>query len=150
MFVGNPGDNYEEHIEELENNAKHMFKVATPIEFNNNITVSKLRAFCLKNNLGCLGIDGISYLSDERYKRGDNKTTSLTNISQDLMSLSCELKIPIIAVVQANRSGVDENGGNPKIESIRDTNSPITRENIKTIEEISNEISNYVDNVFSL
>lgn len=121
LFVGKPVDNYEEHIEALENNAKHMFKVATPIEFNNNITVSKLRAFCLKNNLGCLGIDGISYLSDERYKRGDNKTTSLTNISQDLMSLSCELKIPIIAVVQANRSGVDENGGNPKIESIRDS-----------------------------
>lgn len=125
LFTGrNVSDNgvtYEEHIEQLENNAKHMFKVATPIEFNNNITVSKLRAFCLKNNLGCLGIDGISYLSDERYRRGDNKTTSLTNISQDLMSLSCELHIPILAVVQANRNGVDDNGGNPQIESIRDS-----------------------------
>jgi hypothetical protein len=31
------------------------------------------------------------------------------------------LKIPIIAVVQANRSGVDEDGGVPSLESIRDS-----------------------------
>ena len=36
------------------------------------------------------------------------------------------------------------------IEAIRDTNSPITRENIKTINEISEEISNYIDDVIFL
>ena len=32
----------------------------------------------------------------------------LTNISEDLMSLSIELKIPILVVVQSNRSGVNK------------------------------------------
>lgn len=114
-------DDYEKYIEDLKNNSKGDFIVATPLDFNKKITISKLRKFCLKNKLDVLGIDGITYITDERYKKGDNKTTSLTNISEDLMSLSCELKIPIIAVVQANRSGVDEDGGVPSLESIRDS-----------------------------
>ena len=40
---------------------------------------------------------------------------------------------------------VAEEWGFKTIESIRDTKSPITRENIKTIEEISREITDYVD-----
>jgi replicative DNA helicase len=112
---------YKQYIEDLENNSKNTFIVATPLDFNKKITVSKLRKFCIKNKLDMLGIDGITYLTDERYKRGDNKTTSLTNISEDLMSLSCELKIPILAVVQANRSGVEEDGSAPSLESIRDS-----------------------------
>lgn len=36
------------------------------------------------------------------------------------------------------------------IEAIRDTNSPITRENIKTIDEINNEINNYIDEQFTI
>ena len=110
---------YEAYIEDLQQ--KEGFIVATPLDFNKKITVSKLRKFCLRNKLDILGIDGITYLTDERYKKGDNKTTSLTNISEDLMSLSCELKIPIIAVVQANRNGIEENGDVPALESIRDS-----------------------------
>ena len=70
-----------------------------------------------------VAIDGITYMSDERGKRGDNKTTSLTNISEDLMELSVELGIPILVVVQANRSGVVEKGTSdtPELESIRDS-----------------------------
>ena len=112
---------YEQHIKNLMENSNNSFIVATPLEFNKKITISKLRKFCLKNKIDVLGIDGITYLTDERYHRGDNKTTSLTNISEDLMSLSCELKIPIIAVVQANRSGVEEDGSVPSLESIRDS-----------------------------
>ena len=70
-----------------------------------------------------MAIDGITYMSDERYRRGDNKTTSLTNISEDLMELSMELQIPVLVVVQANRSGVVEKGTDetPELESIRDS-----------------------------
>ena len=114
-------DDYEAYIKKLNETSNGDFIVATPLEFNKKITVTKLRKFCLKHKLDMLGIDGITYITDERYKKGDNKTTSLTNISEDLMSLSCELKIPIIAVVQANRSGVDEDGGVPSLESIRDS-----------------------------
>lgn len=122
LYTGRDLDlDYKAYIESLQNESKNSFIVATPLDFNKKITISKLRKFCLKNKLDMLGIDGITYLSDERYKRGDNKTTSLTNISEDLMSLSCELKIPILAVVQANRSGVEEDGSVPALESIRDS-----------------------------
>lgn len=121
LYTGRQVENYEDYIEDLITNQKNSFIVAEPIDFNKKITVSKLRKFCIQNKIDILGIDGITYLTDERYKRGDNKTTSLTNISEDLMSLSCELKIPIIAVVQANRSGVEEDGSVPSLESIRDS-----------------------------
>ena len=76
----------------------------------------------MSNKLDILAVDGITYMSDERYKRGDNKTTTLTNISEDLMNLSCELKIPILIVVQSNRGGIKDNDNDtPDIEDIRDS-----------------------------
>lgn len=121
LYTGRDVENYEQYINDLKTKSKNKFIVATPLDFNKKITVSKLRKFCWQNKLDILGIDGITYLTDERYHKGDNKTTSLTNISEDLMSLSCELKIPIIAVVQANRSGIEEDGSVPALESIRDS-----------------------------
>lgn len=109
---------YEEYINKLGEN-KNSFNVSTPKDFNQEITVSKLRAFIKANNLDMLAIDGITYMTDERYKRGDNKTTQLTNISEDLMQLSCELRIPILVVVQSNRGGVDKD--TPDLEDIRDS-----------------------------
>lgn len=113
---------YESYISELSKN-KNPFYVATPKDFQNKITIGKLKNFCKKRNLDILGIDGIVYLSDERYKRGDNKTISLTNISEDLMSLSIELQIPILVVVQSNRGGVKDKDseGTPELETIRDS-----------------------------
>ena len=76
----------------------------------------------MQNKLDVLAVDGITYLTDERYKRGDSKTISLTNISEDLMQLSVELKIPILVVVQSNRGGVKESENDtPDIENIRDS-----------------------------
>ena len=112
-------ENYEDYITKLGKRDTPFF-VASPKDFKRNITVSKLRAFVQANELDILGIDGISYLRDERSQRGDNKTTMLTNISEDLMDLSIELKIPILIVGQANRDGVRENEA-PGLENIRDS-----------------------------
>lgn len=110
---------YEKDLAERKANHKNKFIVSTPGDFNNKITVSKLRNFVKQHNLDILAIDGIKYLSDERYRRGDNTTTTLTNISEDLMALSVELQIPIIVVVQANREGAGDDV--PNIENIRDS-----------------------------
>lgn len=115
-------EDYEKYIESLRE--KHnKFMVATPADFNRRMTVGKLRNFVKQNELQLLCIDGITYLTDERAQRGDNKTTTLTNISEDLMGLSIELKIPIIVVVQSNRGGaVDKNvDGSPELENIKDS-----------------------------
>lgn len=113
---------YKKYIEGLKEK-KNKFLVATPKDFGNSITVSKLKSWVQHFNLHLLAIDGITYLTDERYRRGDSKTTSLTNISEDLMTLSIELNIPILVVVQANRGGVgsDENDDAPGLENIKDS-----------------------------
>lgn len=122
LVRGNDVDGYEQYINTLSSSTT-PFLVATPKDFQKNITVSKLRSFCINNQLDVLAIDGITYLRDERRQRGDNKTTMLTNISEDLMALSCELEIPILTVVQSNREGVKVNGeaGVPELENIRDS-----------------------------
>ena len=113
---------YEEYIEEL-TKSEHSFIVSTPADFDRRITVTKLKNWVKKYNLQAIAIDGVNYLSDERGKRGDNKTTALTNISEDLMNLSIELRIPVLAVVQANRSGVIQCDSDdmPELDTIRDS-----------------------------
>lgn len=115
-------ESYKKYIEELENRP-NKFVVATPMDFQNKITITKLRRFIKKHNLDVLAIDGITYLSDERGNRNDNKTISLTNISEDLKALGMELGVPILVVVQANRSGVVDKDSDelPELESIRDS-----------------------------
>lgn len=122
LVWGRNEPNYEQYIEDLKNK-ENPFIVATPLDFSKKITVGKLKKFCQSNKLDILGIDGITYLTDERHKKGDNKTTSLTNISEDLSMLSIELGIPILVVVQSNRSGVKdfEQEGTPELEAIRDS-----------------------------
>jgi replicative DNA helicase len=122
LVCGREESGYGEYISELKNN-KNPFIIAVPKDFEKKVTISKLRTFIQMNKLDILGIDGITYLTDERYKRGDNKTTGLTNISEDLMSLSLELGVPIIVAAQSNRSGVkkDEEEGTPDLDTIRDS-----------------------------
>jgi replicative DNA helicase len=121
MWGGDNLSGYEDYIHSLKDH-KNRFVVSTPLDFDRKITVTKLKQFVQQNKLDALAVDGIKYMTDERYKRGDNTTTSLTNISEDLMSLSMELKIPIMVVVQANRTGAidSETDGTPELESIKD------------------------------
>jgi replicative DNA helicase len=84
LVRGKDVDGYEDYINLL-GDMSVPFLVATPKDFQKNITVSKLRSLCINNKLDILAIDGITYLRDERKQRGDNKTTMLTNISEDLM-----------------------------------------------------------------
>jgi replicative DNA helicase len=100
-------NDYEAYIKTLQTK-ETPFIVSSPKDFQRKITVSKLKNFCIINNLGVLAIDGIGYMVDERLQRGDRRDISLANISEDLMSLSCELKIPIIVVTQSNRGGADK------------------------------------------
>ena len=119
MVRGEELPDYAKYIEDLESRNNPFF-VVSPKEFNRRITVSKLRSFIQTNNIDILGIDGISYLTDERMRRGDNRTTQLTNISEDLMDLSIELGVPILVVAQSNREGAKEDKA-PGLENIRDS-----------------------------
>ncbi len=113
-------DEYEQYVKDLKSK-NNKFIVATPLDFNKELTITKIKNFIKQNKLDLLAIDGISYIRDERSKKSDNKTITLTNISEDLMSLSVEVGIPIIVAVQSNRSGVKEDGGSPELDNIRDS-----------------------------
>ena len=63
-------DEYKEYSEKL-SESENKILVSTPKDFNKQITVSKLRTFIQENNLDMLAIDGITYMTDERYKKGD-------------------------------------------------------------------------------
>lgn len=120
VYGGQLDSDYKKFLKDLKTN-NNKFVVTTPKrDFNNKITISKLRNWIKADKLDCLFIDGITYLSDERYRKGDNKTTSLTNLSEDLMSLSVELNIPVITVVQANRQAAGTEN-TPELETIRDS-----------------------------
>lgn len=133
---------YKDYIEDLKQST-NKFLVATPsADFQRVITVSKLRNWVKQQKLDMLAIDGITYLTDERYRKGDNKTTSLTNISEDLMSLSIELKIPILVVVQANRGAADSEKINaPELEQIRDSDGiAYNASKVIAIRQLKNEV----------
>ena len=122
---GNGDDRaYQEHINNLRLH-DNKFMVTTPVDFDRDVTISKIRNWVKQYHLDMIAIDGISYIRDERGHRNDSKTISLSNISEDLMELSVELKIPILVVVQANRTGVvdKESDGTPELESIRDSDA---------------------------
>lgn len=115
-------EDYKSYGESLKKINGDVF-VTTPKSFKRKVTVSKIKRWIKRSELDVVIIDGIKYMTDERYKRGDSTTTSLTNISEDLMELSGDLKVPIIVVVQANRGGVvDKNSlDTPELENIRDS-----------------------------
>ena len=115
-------DEYGAYIDGLKDK-ENKFIVATPRDFGGQVTVRKIKNWIKQHKLDLVAIDGITYMSDERYRRGDSKNVSLTNISEDLMSLSVEMGVPIVVVVQANRSGVigEDDEGTPELESIRDS-----------------------------
>ncbi len=112
-------DDFHTHSDKIQSQ-NNKFLTAIPKDFNGHITVSKLRAFVQQNDLHALFVDGITYLADERFRRGDSVTQSLTHISEDLMALSVELRIPVIVVVQANRAATT-NDSCPELETIRDS-----------------------------
>jgi replicative DNA helicase len=112
---------YKSYIESL-SKYNNKFLVTTPSDFDRTPTVSRIGNWIKANNLQMVVIDGLSYMHDERGKRGDNTTTSLTNIAEDLMTLSVELKIPILAIVQANREAAGEDKTEaPTLETIRNS-----------------------------
>ena len=115
-------DDYKQYAEDLSGVDGELF-MTTPKDFNRKLTVTKLRNWINYRNLDMIAIDGITYLTDERFKKGDSKTITLTNISEDLMDLSAELSIPVLVVVQSNRGGVVDKDSldTPELENIKDS-----------------------------
>ena len=101
---------YKSYVETLSKN-KTVFSVTEPVDFNNNVTISALRQWCIDLDLKLLVLDGLSYLANERGHRNQADKDKLTELCTDLHELSKELGIPIIVVHQANRTGARDKDG---------------------------------------
>lgn len=116
---------YKSYIKKLSQNT-HGFHITNPADFNRTPSVSKFRKWIEDKNLSMIVIDGLSYVYDERSGNRAKETDRLTNISEDLMSLSVEMHIPIIGVVQANRTAARDSDGEvnddtPDLDTIRNS-----------------------------
>lgn len=77
-------------------------------DLNHDATVPKLKNFCKSIKADILFIDGFDYLSDVRARKYDSREDRMGHISQDLLTMSIDLKIPVIGVIQSNRKGTDK------------------------------------------
>ena len=87
-------------------NYQGSLKVLTPSMLNGYAKVSDLQSFVEKEKLDILFIDQISLLNDD--KKAKNPVEKISNISKDLKNLQVIKKIPIISVVQQNRTKNDD------------------------------------------
>lgn len=98
---------YDDYIKDLQKLDTHFY-VAELKDFHNSVTVPKLKYFCKNKNIDILFIDGFDYLEDTRAQKFHSREDRMGHIAQDLVTMSIELNIPVIGVIQANRKGSAE------------------------------------------
>lgn len=116
-------DGYKNYIESLNNDNGACFKIATKEDFGGTPTVQHIRNFVEENKIQIMGIDQLSLMADGRASRNDPPRMRLSHIAEDLFSLSTEYKIPILALAQANRAGINKDDENdaPGLENIKES-----------------------------
>jgi len=89
---------------------KNHFYYLCPDDFEDGLTVSQLKAWCKKNKITIVGIDGIEIpdIIDERKGFKDEEHLQLTHIAADLLRMSKTLKVPVIVTTQAKRTDKKE------------------------------------------
>lgn len=112
LMKGCPISNdYAEYMNKLKKSDKHFYVVESKdFKYGNDdaVTVPKLRDMCKQVNADILFIDGFDYLEDSRRRRTDSREDCLGHIAKDLITMSVEMSIPVIAAIQANRNGTDD------------------------------------------
>ncbi|MEG1565822.1 MAG: DnaB-like helicase C-terminal domain-containing protein [Bacilli bacterium] len=113
-------EEYRRHLEELRKNVSGSFYCATPEDFGDAPTVSKLGSFIEKYDLDFLLIDQLSLVSDSgSLKKRDE---AYANISKDLKLLQGRKHIPIFSVSQLNRGAQDKDVVDPGTNNISGSN----------------------------
>lgn len=116
---GNPVDMtiYNKYIADMEN--KSGIFVRRKKDFKGHITPSKIAQWIRTAGLDIVFIDGIGYIESERINaRNKSDAALITDVSEDLMSVSTDEHCPIILTSQANRGGSDRSM-NPGLEAAR-------------------------------
>lgn len=94
---------YEEYFEEILASNEHIF-VADSSDFGGEISVTQCKNFVKQTKSDILFIDGLVYVKPDGYDHRMSMTDSMGKVGQQLLAFSNETKIPIAAVVQAQRN----------------------------------------------
>ena len=96
------------------------------IEDASGITIGEVRAKCRrlaeKHDLGLVVIDYLQLLSVS-YKPGSNRQQEVSEISRNLKTMAMELKVPVIALAQLNRSVENREDKRPMLSDLRESGS---------------------------
>lgn len=125
LVRGNPlpnGQNYKDYIDSLKGNPG-CFKIYTQDDFGGRPTVQQIANYVEKDKLDIVGIDQLSLMEDGRATRHDPPRMRLAHIAEDLFLLSSEYKIPVLALAQANRAGINKEDSSdaPGLENIKES-----------------------------
>lgn len=108
---------YQNYIRMMEN--KNGILLRSKKDFGGHITPSGIASWIKNQHLDIVFIDGISYIENERKNASyKSEASTITDVSEDLMSISTDLCCPVIITVQANRGGSDTTM-NPRLENAR-------------------------------
>jgi replicative DNA helicase len=84
---------------------------------------SKARKLKLEHGLDLLIIDYLQLMQGSGKKNSDNRATEVSEISRSLKILARELKVPVIALSQLNRSVESRNDHLPQLSDLRESGS---------------------------
>lgn len=90
-------------------------------DFPGRITPTAIETWIRDQGLDAVYLDGVSYIDNERANASNkNESSAITDIAEDLMSVSVGTHAPVVMTAQANRTGADRSN-NPGMESIRNS-----------------------------
>lgn len=108
---------YQNYIQMLE--GKGGIILRSKKDFGGHVTPSNIATWIRNQQLDIVFIDGINYVENERKNAAyKSEASTITDVSEDLMSISTDLSCPIIITTQSNRGGSDTTV-NPRLEHIR-------------------------------
>lgn len=108
---------YKNYLNMIEN--KQGILIRSKKDFGGHITPSAIEAWIRNQHLDIVFIDGIGYVESERRNAAyKSEASTITDVSEDLMSVSTDQGCPIILTAQANRGGADRSQ-NPQLENVR-------------------------------
>ena len=99
--IAYPG--YEEYFQEILNSNEHIF-VADSNDFGGMITVNQCKNFVKQTKVDILFIDGLTYVRPDGFDHRMSMSDYMGEAGRQLLTFSNEAKIPVVAVVQAQRN----------------------------------------------
>lgn len=132
---------YKKYKEELAD-SDTKFVIKTFKNLRRKAVVQDIEAMIVKHDLKVIGVDQLSLMSDQRYKRGDTRREAYDNISMDLFHLAEKYNVVIILLVQLNREAAKNEF--PTLENIAESDA-VAQNSSKVI-----ALSRSKDNILSI